>query len=137
MSLISQERLLHQKDICTARLQGEFDWTRSFQGHVLSSYFYGYIATVFLGGLLAGRYGGKHVLGMAILVSSLVTLLIPPAVRLNEYLIIVLRVVVGAASVSCCCCCCWWWYCYFGKYILMACSLPFSHFSHELNFITI
>jgi MFS family permease len=55
---------------------------------------------MFIGGLLSGRYGGKHVLSAGLLVSSVATILIPSAVRLNKYLIIVLRVVVGAASVS-------------------------------------
>jgi MFS family permease len=76
-------------------------WTRSFQGHVLSSYFYGYLVTMFLGGWLSGRYGGKHVLGVGLLVSSVATMLIPPAVRLNECLIIVLRVIIGLSAVSC------------------------------------
>ena len=55
---------------------------------------------MFLGGWLAGRYGGKHVIGIGLFLSSVATLLIPPAVRLNQYLIIVLRVIVGAANVS-------------------------------------
>jgi MFS family permease len=59
------------------------------------------MSTMFLGGLLAGRYGGKHVLGIGLLVSSVATMLIPPAVRFNQYLIIVLRVIIGAAAVSC------------------------------------
>jgi len=67
---------------------------------VLSSYFYGYLSTMFLGGWLAGRFGGKHVIGTGLLISSVATLLIPPAVRLNKYLIILLRVIIGVAAVS-------------------------------------
>jgi len=79
--------------------QGEFEWSRAFQGHVLSSYFYGYLSTMFLGGWLGGRYGGKHVVGVGLLVSSLATMLIPVAVRFNDYLIIVLRVFIGMSTV--------------------------------------
>ena len=84
-----------------SHFQGEFEWTRSFQGHVLSSVFYGYLSTMMLGGWLAGRYGGKHVIGAGLIVSSIATLLIPAAVRINQYLIIVLRIIVGMSSVSC------------------------------------
>jgi ACS family sodium-dependent inorganic phosphate cotransporter-like MFS transporter 5 len=51
-----------------------------------------------LGGWLAGRFGGKHVLGFGLLISSAATVLIPAAVRLNRYLIILLRVIIGASA---------------------------------------
>lgn len=37
----------------------EFDWDSKTQGLVLSSFFYGYISTQLLGGLLSTRIGGK------------------------------------------------------------------------------
>jgi MFS family permease len=55
---------------------------------------------MFLGGWLGGRYGGKHVIGTGLIVGSVATMLIPEAVRLNWYLMIVLRVLVGMASVN-------------------------------------
>lgn len=55
---------------------------------------------MFLGGWLAGRFGGKHIVGAGLIGSSIATLLIPQAVRLNQYLIIVLRMAVGMASVN-------------------------------------
>lgn len=38
-----------------------FDWNSKQQGIVLSSFFYGYICTQFIGGFLASRIGGNVV----------------------------------------------------------------------------
>jgi len=78
--------------------KGEFNWSRQFQGTILSSYFYGYMSTQILGGVLSGRFGGKHVLGTGILVSVLLTLITPAATRLSSHLLIVIRVALGAAG---------------------------------------
>jgi len=88
---------MYENIVC---FEGEFDWSRQFQGHVLSAYFYGYIVTQVPGGMLAGRYGAKHVLGTGILISAIATLLTPVAGRLSSYLFILMRVILGAASVS-------------------------------------
>ena len=45
----------------------EFKWDQTTKGIVLSSFFYGYLATQVLGGWLADRYGGKVVLGFGVL----------------------------------------------------------------------
>ena len=81
--------------------QPEFEWTKKFKGLVLSSYFYGYIITQVPGGWLCGRFGAKHVLGVGLLVSAIVTLISPPLTRVNANSLIVLRVILGLASVSC------------------------------------
>ena len=67
---------------------------------MLSSFFFGYLATQALGGWLGGRYGAKHVAGCGMLLSAAATVLLPAAARITPYLVIVLRVIVGAASVS-------------------------------------
>lgn len=38
-----------------------FDWDTTQQGLVLSSFFYGYIWTQFIGGVLASKIGGHYV----------------------------------------------------------------------------
>lgn len=40
----------------------EFDWSSTQQGVILSSFFYGYILTQFVGGLLANKLGGHRVI---------------------------------------------------------------------------
>lgn len=40
-----------------------FDWDSKQQGLVLSSFFYGYACTQFIGGLMASKFGG-HVVSL-------------------------------------------------------------------------
>ena len=79
---------------------GELDWSREFQGYVLSAYYYGHVTVQMFGGWLAGRYGGKHVLSTGVLVAGIATLLTPSAARYSGYLVIVLRAVIGMATVG-------------------------------------
>ncbi|XP_034941000.1 vesicular glutamate transporter 3-like [Chelonus insularis] len=79
----------------TAEVKPEFEWDSKLQGLVLSSFFYGYISTQLLGGWLSARIGGKRVFGGGIAVTALLTLITPPLVRVNVYLLIVLRIIEG------------------------------------------
>jgi len=81
------------------RTQGELEWSKQLRGHVLSSFFYGYIVTQVLGGWLASRYGGKHVFGAAILLTVVATILVPVAARAHVGLLVALRVIMGLACV--------------------------------------
>lgn len=40
------------------RMMQEFGWSASDKGIILGSYFYGYVTTQALGGILATKYGG-------------------------------------------------------------------------------
>ena len=74
-----------------------------FQSHigwVLSSFFYGYIITQIPGGYLAGRYGGRFVYGIGILMTSVLTLLTPLAAEIHIGALIGLRVLEGLFEVS-------------------------------------
>ncbi|XP_031777621.1 vesicular glutamate transporter 1 isoform X1 [Nasonia vitripennis] len=73
----------------------EFDWDSRLQGHVLSSFFYGYMCTPLLGGWLAARIGGKRVFGIGIAATSFFTVLTPPMTRYSVYLLIAVRVIEG------------------------------------------
>ncbi|KAK7486159.1 hypothetical protein BaRGS_00022625 [Batillaria attramentaria] len=68
---------------------------QSMQGVVLSSYYYGYILTPFLGGMVAARFGVKRVLTVSMVMSAAFTLLMPVAVRFNIYLTVALRILLG------------------------------------------
>nr|CAD7404406.1 unnamed protein product [Timema cristinae] len=76
--------------------EGEFEWNDVTQGQILASYYYGYIMTQILGGYLAGRFGGKHVLGGGIFAAGIVTLLFPILSRLHVYALIAARIMQGA-----------------------------------------
>ncbi|XP_067840264.1 sialin isoform X2 [Heptranchias perlo] len=72
-----------------------YNWDSDTQGWILSAFFYGYIFTQIPGGYLAGRFGGKLLLGFGILGTSFLTMLTPPAAALGAYCVIVLRVIEG------------------------------------------
>ena len=64
-------------------------------GIILGSFFYGYIASQILGGVLATRYGGKHVFGFGVLVTSILTIATPLAARQGVPFLVGLRVLEG------------------------------------------
>ncbi|KAK7484461.1 hypothetical protein BaRGS_00024346, partial [Batillaria attramentaria] len=68
---------------------------QSIQGVVLSAYYYGYILTPFLGGIVAAKFGGKRMLTISMAMSAVFTLLMPVAIRSNIYLTILLRILLG------------------------------------------
>ena len=68
-------------------------------GILLSSFFYGYLGTQVLGGWLAKRFGGKWVLAIGVLVTSILTMLTPIAAKTSFYLLLAVRVFEGLAEV--------------------------------------
>ncbi|XP_059615197.1 vesicular glutamate transporter 1-like [Phlebotomus argentipes] len=73
----------------------EFDWDSTTVGYILSSYFYGYITTQILGGLLASRFGPHLVFGIGIGSNAVLVLLIPVATKANVAFLITIRVLQG------------------------------------------
>lgn len=78
----------------------EFDWSETLQGHILSAFYYGYVLAQIPGGILAQRYGGKHVFGVGIFLTSVLTLLTPIAARMGPAYLIGVRVLEGIGEVS-------------------------------------
>ncbi|CAI4232383.1 unnamed protein product [Auanema sp. JU1783] len=74
---------------------GEFDWDKATQGRVLGAFFYGYIGSQILGGIIASKFGGKRIIFACILGSSLFTLLSPIAARTSSYFLVILRALIG------------------------------------------
>lgn len=60
---------------------GEFQWTSSTQGLILSSFFYGYVMTQIPFGMLAKRYGALGFLGWGMLINSIFAFVVPVAAR--------------------------------------------------------
>lgn len=78
----------------------EFDWDSKTQGLVLSSFFYGYISTQLLGGLLSTRIGGKKVFGFGIAITAFLTIITPPLVKVSVYILLALRIIEGICEVD-------------------------------------
>jgi len=64
---------------------GEFDWGHGSKGDLLGAYYYGYILTQIIGAYMASRIGFKITWGVAMLASSVLTLLIPITARLGGF----------------------------------------------------
>lgn len=77
----------------------EFDWGPELRGAILSSFFYGYISTQLIGGLLGAKIGGVKLIGYGVFSTSILTILTPAAARYSVYLVIVLRVIEGVFEV--------------------------------------
>ena len=74
-------------------------WEKYIQGHILGSFFYGYLVSQIPGGLLAERYGAKWVIAGSMSLSTMATLLTPVASHVSYIMLIVLRVMCGIGSV--------------------------------------
>jgi len=79
----------HDLDFGTTKanqtVKGEFNWGHGSKGDLLGSYYYGYILTQIVGAYLSSRIGFKITWGVAMLVSSILTLLIPITARLGGF----------------------------------------------------
>jgi ACS family sodium-dependent inorganic phosphate cotransporter len=81
-------------------MQAEFGWTETAKGWVLSSFFVGYLVFMTAAGALANRYGGKLVLGAAVLWWSLFTALTPPAALTSFSALIGARIALGLGEAA-------------------------------------
>ena len=81
-------------------MQSQFGWTETAKGWVLSSFFIGYLAFMAVSGALANRYGGKVVLGVAVLWWSLFTALTPPAALVSFSALITARIALGLGEAA-------------------------------------
>uniref|UniRef100_A0A8D8VRN9 Sialin n=1 Tax=Cacopsylla melanoneura TaxID=428564 RepID=A0A8D8VRN9_9HEMI len=80
--------------------EGEFDWDTTTQGAILSSFYWCYILSQVVGGVLTQRFGTKTVFGFSQLITAICSLLIPQAAVLHYGALIALRSIQGIASVS-------------------------------------
>nr|CAD7437862.1 unnamed protein product [Timema bartmani] len=109
----SNSTLLNSQDVCpwtnatefqvssSGTKGGEFDWTETMQGFLLSAYFYGYSATQLLGGRMSDRFGAKMIMGPGILATGLLSLLTPVVVKWHVAAFAVVRILQGMFSSMC------------------------------------
>ncbi|XP_050412064.2 sialin isoform X2 [Patella vulgata] len=71
---------------------------KEWVGVVLSSYFYGYIVTPLLGGLMAQRFGPKMVILVAMLIANVCNGLTPVGIRYRVEVVVAIRIIMGISS---------------------------------------
>ena len=81
-------------------MQAQFGWSETTKGWVLSAFFVGYLAFMAASGALANRYGGKLVLGAAVLWWSAFTMLTPPAAMISLPALITARIALGLGEAA-------------------------------------
>jgi ACS family sodium-dependent inorganic phosphate cotransporter len=86
--------------VAAVAMREEFGWTQTQKGVVLSSFFIGYMLFMLASGWLANRYGGKRVLGLAVLAWSVFTLLTPPAAAISVAALVVVRIAMGIGEAA-------------------------------------
>ncbi|XP_073252217.1 sialin-like [Porites lutea] len=74
---------------------GEFNWDQKTQGLILGSFFFGYVITQLPGGWLGTRFGGKYLLGLGVLFTSVLTIFTPLAARHSAGMLILVRILEG------------------------------------------
>ncbi len=86
--------------VASVAMKDQFGWTQTTKGLVLAAFFIGYMGFMFLGGCLATRYGGKRVLGLAVLWWSVFTLLTPIAASISLPVLIAARIAIGLGEAA-------------------------------------
>ncbi|XP_015589665.1 sialin [Cephus cinctus] len=77
---------------------GEFDWSPAIQSAILGSFYWCYILSQVVGGVLTQYFGTKTVFGGSQLVTAICSLLMPSAADLHYGAMIALRSIQGIAS---------------------------------------
>ncbi|XP_054284622.1 putative inorganic phosphate cotransporter isoform X3 [Macrosteles quadrilineatus] len=75
--------------------KAEFHWDQHMQHNIIKSLYVGYIVAHLPAGILADKFGGKHVFGAGILVSSFLSLTFPTLARISPWAFIAGRIVQG------------------------------------------
>jgi len=86
--------------VASIAMKEQFGWTETTKGFVLSSFFVGYLLLQVVSGTLANRYGGKVVLGVAVLWWSLFTMLTPLAANGSLGALIGARIALGIGEAA-------------------------------------
>ena len=76
-------------------MQEQFGWSELQVGIVLGTFYAGYMISMTLGGYLADKYGGKKVLGYALIIWSLFTIVTPFFAYSGLWWLIFIRILLG------------------------------------------
>lgn len=86
--------------IAAIAMQETFGWSDTTKGLVLSSFFVGYLLFMIVGGWAANRFGGKIVLGIAVIAWSFFTLVTPWAAGISLPVLIAARILLGVGEAA-------------------------------------
>ncbi|XP_070504442.1 sialin-like [Chironomus tepperi] len=86
------------KDDGTKETVQDFNWSPADKGVALASYFYGYVTTQALGGILATKYGGFMIFNIGIFVTGIFAMLTPMVCPLGIGFLLANRVIIGIFS---------------------------------------
>lgn len=86
--------------VAAIAMQEDLGWDEATKGIVLSSFFVGYVLLQVVAGTLANRFGGRIVLGAAVLWWSAFTALTPPAAAASFGLLIAARIALGLGEAA-------------------------------------
>ncbi|MFK7732189.1 MAG: MFS transporter [Pseudomonadales bacterium] len=84
--------------VAAIAMQEEFGWDETTKGLVMGSVFLGYIGSQLIAGLITQRFGAARILGAAVLLFSLFTLLTPSAAQHSFIALIAVRILLGVAE---------------------------------------
>ncbi len=84
--------------IAAISMQKELGWTDVTKGYVFSFFFWGYLVMQIGGGYLANRFGGKLILGWAVVFWSIFTVLTPAAAFLSIPALLAVRFLMGVGE---------------------------------------
>lgn len=77
-----------------------YNWSKKDQSWILGGFFYGYLVTSLIGGALAERFGGRHVVGIALLASGILTGISPLIAQDNFLPTFLVRFAIGVFGVG-------------------------------------
>jgi MFS transporter, ACS family, solute carrier family 17 (sodium-dependent inorganic phosphate cotransporter), other len=86
--------------VAAIAMKEQFHWSETQKGWVLSAFFAGYLAFMFAGGLLAARFGGRRLLGLAVIAWSVFTLLTPAAASISLLVLVLARWGMGVGEAA-------------------------------------
>jgi ACS family sodium-dependent inorganic phosphate cotransporter len=86
--------------VASIAMQDQFHWTETVKGRVLSSFFVGYILLQVVSSRFANRYGGRVLLGAAVIWWSAFTMLTPAAAMISLTALIGARIALGLGEAA-------------------------------------
>lgn len=86
--------------VASVAMREQLGWSQTTKGFVLSAFFVGYMLFMPVAGWLSTRYGGKRVLGFAVLAWSAFTLTTPAAAKCSLTALIAARVGMGIGEAA-------------------------------------
>lgn len=96
--IISNASHVENKTIIRPEEDGEFEWSPAIQSAILSSFYWCYILSQMLGGVLTQYFGTKTIFGGSQVVTAVCSLLMPTAAKIHYGAMIALRSIQGIAS---------------------------------------